>query len=140
MHSTHENLERGAEVRMSSDRAFGLVMAAACGLIGFWPLLHRKPVRWVPIALCAGFLLLGLLRPSILHPLNRLWTVLAVALNRVTNPIVCGLLFFLVITPVAWVMRLRGKDPLRLRPDPDSKTYWIERPPGPDAESMRLQF
>jgi hypothetical protein len=140
MHSTHENLERRPEVRMASDRAFGMVMAAAGGLMGLWPVLHHKMVRWGPTALCAAFLFLALLCPSILHPLNRLWTILAVALNRVTNPVVCGLLFFLAITPVAWVMRLRGKDPLRLRADPDAKTYWIERPPGPDAESMRLQF
>jgi Saxitoxin biosynthesis operon protein SxtJ len=127
---------------MASDRTFGLVMAAACALGGLWPLLHGRPVRWPAMGLCAAFLLPALSRPALLHPLNRGWTVLAGLLNRVTTPLACGLLFYLVITPLAWAMRLSGKDPLRLRPDDAGRTYWIDRQPDGERtrESMRMQF
>ena len=126
---------------MASDRTFGLVMGLFCAVIGLWPLFRHKPIRWVPIALCAALVLPALLRASLLHPLNRLWTALAVLLNRVVSPAVCGLLFYLVITPVACLFRIWGKDPLRLRPDSQGTTYWISRqPPGPAPESMRVQF
>lgn len=141
---THEDLARRAHVRMASDRAFGCVIATALALGGLWPLLHHKPVRWAALGIAALFLLTAVLRPPLLHPLNRVWTALAVVLNRVTTPVVCGLLFYLVVTPVALLLRMRGKDLLRLRPGAQGETYWIARPPGPDGtparESMRLQF
>lgn len=141
---THEDLDRRAHVRMASDRAFGCVMATAFALLGLWPVLHHKPVRWMALGIAAVFAVSAVLRPSLLHPLNRVWTALAVLLNRVTTPVVCGFLFYLVITPLAVLLRMRGKDPLRLRPDAQGSTYWIGREPGPDGtparESMRLQF
>jgi hypothetical protein len=139
--SAHENLTRHEPVKPGSDRVFGLVMTAFFALLGFWPLVHHRPIRWVFAAIGGAFLVLALLVPALLHPLNRLWTGLAVLLNRIVSPVVCGILFYVVVTPVAMVFRLTGKDPMRLKPDPDGKTYWIERvPPGPARESMRLQF
>jgi len=140
--TVHEDLGRRTEIRMASDRAFGLVMATACGLAGLWPLFHGKPVRAAAMDLGAAFGALALLRPVWLHPLNRLWTALAAALSRVTTPVVCGLLFYLVVTPLAYAMRLSGKDPLRLRGDANRQSYWVDRPPrqAPARESMRQQF
>ena len=139
---THEDLDRRQEIRAASDRVFGFVMAAAFGVIGLWPVVHGRPIR--PLAVLAGalFALAALLWPPVLHPLNRLWTMLAAALNRITTPLVCGLLFYLVVTPLALVSRLRGKDPLRLRWDPSVGSYWIVRDHAatPARESMRLQF
>ena len=61
--------------------------------------------------------------------------------DGVVNPLVMGLLFYLTVTPTGLLMRLFGKDPLRLRFDPEAKSYWIERqPPGPAPETMRHQF
>jgi len=137
----HENLEQRTEIRMASDRAFGLVMATACGLAGLWPFLHGKPVRVAALGLSIAFGTLAGLRPAWLHPLNRLWTAMAAVMSRVTTPLACGLLFYLVVTPLAYIMRLSGQDPLRMRSE-GHETYWVERPPGttPARESMRLQF
>jgi Saxitoxin biosynthesis operon protein SxtJ len=72
------------------------------------------------------------IRPAILAPLNRLWFKLGMLLGRVTNPVVMGIIFFLVVTPAAFVLRLMGKDPRRRKFDPAAPSYWIERkPPGP---------
>lgn len=129
---------------MASDRAFGLVMAAACAAAAFWPLLHHRPVRWAPAALGGAFAAAAALRLAALHPLNRAWTALAALLSRITTPLVCGLLFYMVVTPLAFLLRLRGKEPLGLGCNPLRKTYWTERQPGgdgtPPRESMRLQF
>jgi hypothetical protein len=98
-------------------------------------------VRSWALIVSAVFLALTLIRPSLLHPANRLWTRFGLLLSKVTNPIFTGLLFFLVITPVGLFMRLTGKDFLRLRRDLSASTYWIERlPPGPKPESMPQQF
>ena len=64
------------------------------------------------------FLAVALLRPNVLSPLNRLWIKLGVLMAIIMSPIVLGLLFFLVVTPVGLLMRATGKDPLRLRQDP----------------------
>jgi hypothetical protein len=83
----------------------------------------------------------ALLRPNVLAPLNRIWTKLGLLMATVVSPIVLGLLFFIVVTPVGLLMRLVGKDPLRLRHDSGANSYWIVRqPPGPPGDTMRDQF
>jgi hypothetical protein len=89
----------------------------------------------------ALFLAIALLYPSLLHPLNRLWFAFGLLLGRVMTPVVMGLLFVLAVVPTALVMRLRGRDLLRLKIDRESKSYWIMRePPGPPRDSMGNQF
>jgi hypothetical protein len=89
----------------------------------------------------AAFLIPALLFPSVLHPLNRLWTRFGLLLHKFTNPIILGILFYLVFTPFGLVFRMVGKDLLRRRRDPNARSYWIERqPPGPAPETMANQF
>ena len=138
--STHESFVREEGASPGSDRTFGLVMAAAFALLALlngWH--HGRLWRW-EAAIAALFLAAALLRPSLLHPLNRLWMKLGLVLHRVVNPIVMGLLFFGTIWPTGLVMRMRGRDLLRLKREPSSDSYWIERSPGPAPETMRDQF
>ncbi len=87
------------------------------------------------------FLIVGLVRPSLLAPLNRLWFRLGLLLHKIVNPVVMGLLFYGAILPTGIVMRLMGKDLLKLGLDRHSDSYWIVRqPPGPAPEAMRDQF
>jgi hypothetical protein len=137
----HEDLSREQIVRGSSDRAFGLVFSAAFFLIALWPLLHRQPVRWWALGICAAMLAIAAARPALLALPNRLWTRLGVLLSRIVSPIALGLLFYAVLMPVGVLMRLAGKDPLRLRADSAAASYWIARtPPGPPPDSMENQF
>ena len=77
--------------------------------------------------------LLSLSQPSfghiILHHLNRAWLAFGKLLHRIVSPIVMSAIFFICVTPTAWIMRIRGKDLLSLKRRPDLKTYWIEREP-----------
>ena len=137
----HEDLRRSAHARSSSDRNFGVVFAAGCALLGLWPLLKRVPVRWPLLSLAWVFLVTALIRPGLLRPLNKVWTMFGLLLGRIVNPIMTAVLFFLVFTPAGIIGRLLGKDPLRLKRAPDASTYWIVRnPPGPAPETMAKQF
>jgi Saxitoxin biosynthesis operon protein SxtJ len=138
---THEDFSRHEDIKPSSDRNFGLVMATVFLVVTFWPLTHAEPVRWWALAVAAVFAVLALMWTAALAPLNKWWTKLGILLYRIVSPIVLGFLFYVTVTPIALLMRLRGKDPLRLRRDPDTASYWIDRtPPGPAPESMKNQF
>ena len=137
----HENFSREDSTRGSSDRSFGLVFTGFFALVACLPLLRGRAFRPWALAVSGAFLLVTLVRPRLLHPLNRLWTRLAGLISKVTNPIMTGLMFYILFTPVALVLRLMGKDLLRLKAQPGAKTFWIPRdPPGPAPETMRNQF
>ena len=137
----HEDLTRKEVVEGSSDRSFGLVFAAVFSLITFLPLLHGGAVRWWSLGVAALFGVLALVRPALLALPNRLWMKLGLLLGAIVSPIALGILFYLVFTPMGLAMRLFGKDPMRLRFEPQAASYWIRRePPGPPPQSMTQQF
>jgi saxitoxin biosynthesis operon SxtJ-like protein len=138
---SHESLEREEVVKGPSNRSFGFVFAVVFVIIGFLPLIGGKGVLIWSLATGAAFAIVALAIPAVLAPLNRLWLKFGLLLHRIVSPIVLGFLFFIVITPMGVAMRLFGKDPLRLRLDRSTKTYWIERvPPGPAPETLKDQF
>lgn len=138
----HEHTPRHtSQIQSSSDRSFGFVFAAVFLIIGLYPLLHAAGIRTWAVAVSGVFLLLASFLPQVLAPANRLWTKFGLLLHHIVSPIALGILFFLVVTPTGLLMRLFGKDPLRLRFDPAADSYWIKRdPPGPAAESLKNQF
>jgi saxitoxin biosynthesis operon SxtJ-like protein len=139
----HEQLDRKARVEGSSDRAFGLVMAAFFALVAIAPLVFGKGggLRLWALAVSAVFLGLALLWTAPLAPLNRVWFRLGMLLHRITSPVILALLYGVGILPVGLVMRAVGKDPLRLRRNADAPSYWIVRePPGPAPETMANQY
>jgi len=130
----HENLS-GRSVEIGSNRSFGLVIGGAClGLagLGLWAGSTHWAIWAGAAAVFAGLALLG---PRLLSPLNHGWHWFGLALHKVVNPVVMGLLFFGVIMPVGLLMRLAGKRPLGLQFDHGKSSYWISRsralPPGP---------
>jgi len=139
--SGHEDFSRVDKVRSSSDRAFGFVFAAVFAIIAGWPLLDAGPIRLWALAIAVAFLMTALIRPATLSPLNRLWTAFGLLLHRIVSPIILGVMFFVVVTPMGVLMRVLRKDPLKLKWQPDAKSYWIAKePPGPAPESMKHQF
>ena len=138
---SHEDLTREDEVEGSSDRAFGFVFAAVFLIIAAWPLLHSGVPRWWALGISGAFALVSVVKPVLLAVPNRLWMKLGLLLAKVVSPIALGILFYLVFAPIGLLMRLGGKDPLRLKFDREAKSYWIERdPPGPPPTSMTNQF
>jgi len=139
--SSHENLERQHEVQGSSDRFLGLTFFVVFLLIALWPLLWGKPVRLASLGIAIAFLAVALVYPVLLAPLNRLWLKFGMLLHAITSPIILGVMFYLLIMPIGLLMRMAGKDFLRLKFTPNAQSYWIRRePPGPEKNSLHRQF
>jgi len=139
--AAHESLNRRQEVNGSSHRAFGFVFAVVFLIVGAYPLISGGEIRRWSLAVAAAFLLLSLAAPGLLRPLNRLWFRFGMLLHRFVTPIVMGVIYYLVLTPVAAVTRLFIRDPLRLKYDRSVETYWIDRPESEaEPSSMLNQF
>jgi len=111
---------------ISSNKSFGIVFFAVFLIIALYPLLENENVRVWSIIVSVIFLILGLLNSTILSPLNKVWFKFGIALGNFVSPIVMGLVFFIVVTPISILMRVLKKDLLNLKKG-NKKTYWIER-------------
>jgi nitrate reductase NapE component len=138
---THEDFSRTHEVEASSNRSFGWVFTAVFLVIAVWPLLSGETVRWWSLSVAAAFALVTVTVPKLLAVPNRLWLRFGLLLNRIISPIALAILFYIVVTPLGALMRLLGKDNLRLRRAESDTSYWIKRePPGPKPDSLNHQF
>lgn len=128
--------------KLPSERTFGLVFVGIFLIAAAYGWYEQFFNAWVYTFLILASILLFcvLVAPKLLRPLNKVWYQLGLFLGRFVSPIVLGILFFIVITPVAIVMRLSGRDTLKLRKQ-DVSSHWIDRkPPGPEPESFKEQF
>ncbi len=127
-----------------ANRSFGLLLAVVLAVAGFWPWIAAcslsPALNGLALAGAAAALAAALLRPGLLGPATRAWLFLGRLLHRVSSPVAMGIVFFLVVTPLALVMRLTGKDPMRRRFEPETSSYWIRRDPAPQPDTMRNQF
>jgi hypothetical protein len=140
--SAHEDLSPKTDApQQTSDRFFGQTFFVVFLIFSLWPILGGDSVNIISLSIAFGFLGVSLIKPSLLGPLNRLWLKFGTLLHSITSPIILGVMFFLVITPIGLLMRLFGKDFLRLKFDQASPSYWIRRePPGPGKSSLHRQF
>ena len=148
--SIHGNDE--TPVKLPSERSFGLLFTAVFVLAGCYA--YYKGFGMLPVGafFVVGALFFGvtMLAPTLLAPLNKAWFMLGILLGKIVNPIVMGVIFFAIITPIALGMKLAGRDALRLRKpklpkskmsNQDASSYWIDRnPTGPDSASFKNQF
>ena len=124
-------------VKISSNRSFGIVFFIVFLLIALYPLINGENIRIWSAVISLIFLVLGLLNSKILAPLNKLWFKFGIFLGKIISPIILGIIFFLVVTPIGLLMRLFGKDVLNLKYN-KNKSYWIEKN-GPKSK-MKNQF
>jgi polyferredoxin len=125
------------DIKISSNKSFGIVFFIVFLLIGLYPLIHYESVRIWSLIISFNFLVLGFLNSSILTPLNLLWFKFGILLGKLISPIIMGVVFFLVVTPIGLIMRLFKKDLLKLKKN-DAKSYWIEK--SNNESSMKNQF
>jgi hypothetical protein len=142
--SLHENYRDEEPTEAGSDRAFGCTVGTtliAIGAIKAFVAEAVSPIACLILVAGAVLLLLGVVAPSRLSRLNKLWFTVGAALATMLNPVILAILFFLVVTPMAFLMRIVGKRPLHLAPDRTASSYWIEREPSTGgSSSMRRQF
>ena len=124
------------DIKIGSNRSFGIVFFVVFLLIALYPLINSGEIRIWSVLISLIFLILGLFNSKILAPLNNLWFKFGIFLGNFISPIVMGFVFFLVVTPTGLIMRLFGKDILRLKKN--KITYWINK--DRDDSSMKNQF
>jgi len=124
-------------LKIGSNRSFGLVFFFIFLLIGIWPILNNEEIRLWFLIISIVFLVLGLLNSKILTPLNKAWFKFGLFLGKIISPFVMSVIFFLVVTPIGLLMRILKKDLLNLRFN-KNKSYWIEKT-GPKSK-MKNQF
>lgn len=141
MHEEHQSTH---EIETSSDRSFGLTVGGILALIEayrLWTSGVLDTFGIILLAIATPLLLFGVVYPKILAPLNKAWTKLGFLMFKIVNPIIMFLVYAITIVPIGLLMRLAGKDPMRLKLDKEANTYWIERDPaGPSPDSMKKQF
>ena len=125
------------DVKINSNKSFGIVFSVVFLIIAVYPLTNNEEIRIWSIILSLIFLVLGLTNSKILSPLNKLWFKFGIFLGKIISPIIMGIIFFLVVTPIGFIMRVFGKDLLNLKYN-SNKSYWIEKT-GPKSK-MKNQF
>ena len=113
------------DIKIGSNRSFGIVFFVVFLLIGLYPILKGNDVRYWSLIVSLVFLILGIINSKILSPLNKLWFKFGIFLGRIVSPLVMGIIFFAVVTPIALIMKLLIKDVLNLKKN-NKKSYWVE--------------
>ena len=125
------------DIKIGSNRSFGIVFFIVFFLISIYPLVNSESIRIWSLIVSLIFLTLGAINSKLLNPLNKVWFKFGLLLGRIISPIVMGIIFFLVVTPIALLMRILKKDLLNLK-FTKNNTYWIEKS-GPKSK-MKNQF
>ena len=113
-------------IKIGTNKSFGIVFFLFFLIVSLFPLFKNGNIRVWSLIIAIIFLILGLLNSTILSPLNKVWFKFGIALGNFVSPIVMGLVFFIVVTPISIIMRVLKKDLLNLKKG-NKKTYWIER-------------
>ena len=115
-----------SDIKIGSNKSFGIVFFIFFLLVSVYPLINNENIRLWSLVLSIIFLILGILNSKILTPMNKLWFKLGIFLGKIIAPLVMGIIFFFVVTPIAVLMRLLKKDLLNLK-FTNKTSYWIEK-------------
>ncbi len=114
------------EIKIGSNRSFGIVFFVVFLLISIYPLINYENIRYWSLIISLIFLILGFLNSKLLTPLNKIWFKIGILLGKIISPLIMGIIFFLVVTPIGFLMRMLKKDLLNLKFN-NNKSYWIEK-------------
>ena len=115
-----------SKIKISSNRNFGLVFFVVFLIVALWPLKSEENIKLWSLALSIIFFILGILNSKLLTPLQRMWFKFGIFLGAIVSPIVMGMIYFLVVTPIGIFMRFLGKDLLKTSKVKNVSTYWIK--------------
>jgi len=111
----------------TQNRSFGLLFFIVFLAFALWPLTKKGEINLYLISIALIFLILGLLNSKILTPLNRSWIKFGELLGRIIAPIIMGIVYFIILTPISLLVRLFGKDLIGMKFNNNLNTYWIKR-------------
>ena len=112
--------------KIATNRSFGILFFIVFLLIAIWPLLSESSIRVWSLIISLIFLLLGLINSKLLTPLKNIWIKLGEFLGKIIAPIIMGIIYFFIVTPIGLIMRIAGKDLINIKYSKE-KSYWINR-------------
>ncbi len=130
------------DIRTASNRNFGFLFAGVFAFLSAFGAFQGSNVGKVYSWLIAGVAvgLVAVVAPNLLTPFNKAWMKLGDLMGKVVSPLVLGIIFFVLISPIALITRIFGRDELRLKKT-NCNSYWVDRiPPGPASDSFKNQF
>jgi hypothetical protein len=129
-----------SEIELPSNKKFGFFFAFVFGVCAAY-LFHAESatLAYGVSIVSVSMLIFSICKSDALAPLNRLWMGLGLMLSTVFTPIVLGVIFFALFTPTGVLMRLRGRDELRLKLS-RSATHWILRSESSRSVDFTRQF
>ena len=125
-------------MKYSSDKSFGILFFIVFLIIGLWPLFFSEKIRLWSLIVSVSFLLIAFIKPSVLSPLNKAWIKIGHLLGKLIAPIVMLLVFFVLVTPISFLVRFFKKDLLNLSFSKKKNSYWEKRER--KIESMDKQY
>ena len=125
------------EVKINSNKSFGLVFFIVFLIIANYPLINNQNIRIWSLAIALIFLILGLINSNFLTPLNKIWFKFGIFLGKIISPVIMGVIFFFVVTPIAFLMKILKKDLLNLKFNSEN-SYWIKK--NESNSKMKNQF
>lgn len=125
------------KIEIGSNRSFGIVFFLVFLVIGVFPIKSGGSINYLLVCISIIFLFLGIVNSKLLTPLNKIWFKFGIILGHVLSPVIMGLIFFMVVTPTAFVLKVFRKDVLNLKNN-NKKTYWIIK--SEVSSSLRNQF
>ena len=131
---------RFSQIKLPSNRNFGIFFTGVFSLaaVYFW-YFDSKTVSYIFSVLAILFFSVAILKSSLLLPLNKAWMWFGFILGMIVSPIILGLLFFLLFTPIALFIRVKGRDELRLKLI-KKNSHWIMRQTATQSVSFKVQF
>ena len=124
-------------MKKSSEKSFGIIFSVLFFIVGIWQISNFSEIQIWPFIISIIFLALAFFQPNLLKPLNHTWIKLGEILGKLIAPLVMALVFFVVLTPTSLLVRIFGKDLLRLKFS-KKDTYWLKR--SKNVTTMDKQF
>ena len=129
---------KNTNIKLPSNRSFGIVFFAIFLIIALWPLKSNSDIRIIPLLISITFLILGLVNSNSLKPLNFIWMKFGLMLGKFMNPIIMGLIYYLTVVPTGLIFKILNKNLLNIKKNNGQKTYWIIKKKS--QSTMRNQF
>ena len=123
-------------IKRKDNITFGILFFILFLIIGLYPLKSEGLIRIWSVVLSLVFLIITIIRPNLFTFINKLWIQFGILLGKIISPVVMGLVFFFVVTPIGILVRIFKKDVMGLKRG--AKTYWINRED--KVQSMKKQF
>jgi len=129
---------KNQNIKLPSNRSFGLVFFIFFLIIALWPLKSDSDIRVIPLFISLTFFTLGIFNSNLLKPLNFIWMKFGLMLGKFINPLIMAIIYYLTVVPTGLIFKILNKNLLNIKKKVNQKSYWIIKKN--KQNTMRNQF